>query len=163
MAVAEFSVVADDVRTEHFPHWGAFSTTTKPTAAAVAVRITEEAGELGGKLSLKGIDPASITSVDTPYAYQWCRKTLKLMVAIWVAKVATASNPDLAKTLQDELDARLEKLDEHGVTLLVDAVATASGSPAEGPTTHITEFGLETDSAENMSTVVPRLRRDDQL
>jgi hypothetical protein len=163
VTIATFGIAADDVRLDHFAHWGAFSTTTKPTLARVTNRITEEGGELAGKLALQSIAVTSITALATPYAYAWCQKTLKLMVAVWVAKVATSSNPELAKTLQDELDARFELLDKHGETVLVDVSSSDTGSPPEGPTTHITEFGLTTDDSTDMSTTVPRLRRDDQL
>lgn len=163
MTIATFNVVADDVRTDFFPHWSAFSTTTKPTAAAVASNIIEEAADLAGRLALKSISVDSITNATTPYAYQWCRKTLKLQVAVWVAQAATASNPELAKALEEELAERLEQLDQHGATVLVDVSASDTGSPPEGPTTHITEYSLETDDASCMSSTRPRLRRDDHL
>lgn len=163
MSVATFSVTADSVRTAHFPHWSAFSATTKPTSTQVATAITEEAADLGGRLSLKRIDPSGIDSTANPNGYAWCQKTLKLMVAVYVAKAATAQNPELAKALQALLDERLEALDRHGETLLVDVEASDSGSPPEGPTTHISAYGLEVDDSADMSTTVPRLRRDDAL
>lgn len=162
MAVTTFSITAATVQTAHFPHWQPFSATTKPTSTQVATWITEEAADLGGKLALKSIAASGIDS-DTPNALAWCQKTLKLMVAVRVAKAATASNPELAKTLQDDIDARLEALDKHGATLLVDVTASETGNPPEGPTTHISTYSLTVDDSSDMSTTVPRLRRDDAL
>lgn len=163
MSVAEFAITAEAVRASVFPHWSAFSSTTKPTATLVATYITEEAADLGGKLMLKGVAPSAITSGGTPYAYAWCQKTLKLMVGARVAKAATASNPELAKTLQEELERRFELLEAHGEALLVDVSSSTDDSPAEGPTTHISQYGLTVDDEADMSTTVPRLRRDDPL
>lgn len=163
VAVTTFSVTHDTVRTEHFPHWNAFSATTKPTSTQVGTYVTEEAADLGGYLALKSIAASGIDSSANPNGFAWCQKTLKLMVAVRVAKAATASNPELAKTLQDEVNARLSSLDKHGATLLVDVTASTSGNPAEGPTTHISTYSLTVDDSSDMSTTVPRLRRDDSL
>lgn len=163
MSVATFGVTADSVRTAHFPHWGAFSATTKPTSTQVATFITEEGADLGGELMQVSVTPSGIDSDDNPNGYAWCQKTLKLLVAVRVAKSATASNPELAQTLQEELDARLSKLKTHGSTVLVDVSSDTSGSPPGGPTTHISQYGLTVDDADDMSTTVPRLRRDDSL
>ena len=43
-----------------------------------------------------------------------------------------------------------------------NALAVGDADP-DGPTTHINTFGLTTDDADDMSTTVPRLRRDDAL
>lgn len=164
VSVTTFGVVADDVRAEYFPHWSAFSATTKPTSTVVATFITEEGADLGGRLRLESITPSTVTSGSTPEAYAWCQKTLRLMVAIRVARASTAQNPDVVKAWKTELDERLEQLNRHGTVVLGDAVASDSTSPPEGPTTHITQYGLDVgDPNRDSSSVEPRLRRSDEL
>ncbi len=85
------------------------------------------------------------------------------MCALRVLRVSTQSDPALAKAYGDELKVRLENLAAQGATALGDESLNTGDSDPDGPTSHISQFGLETDSAADMSTTIPRLRRDDAL
>jgi hypothetical protein len=160
MAVNEFGVTQQTVATHHFPMWPAFSTSSKPTAATVALLITESAGVLTARLYAETI--TSITDTASA-AYLMCAEQLRRMVALKVLKASTQQDPELAKALQAEIDAWFASLASGGGTFLGNESLQTGSSDPDGPTSHISEFGLTTDEAENMSTTVPRLRRDDAL
>lgn len=160
--INEFSLTPAKVRAHMFPRWNEFSDVSSPTEDIVEEMITEQAGNLAAKLYAENIIASGITTPDTA-AYQWCVRTLKLMVAVAVLNATTMSDPELTKAYRAELKARLEDLDEKGATALGDAALDAGDSPADGPTTHINTFGLTTDSAEDMSDTVPLLRKSDRL
>jgi len=162
MAVNEFGVTQQTVATHHFPMWPAFSTSSKPTAATVALLITESAGVLTARLYGETIIAASITDAASA-AYLMCAEQLRRMVALKVLKASTQQDPELAKALQAEIDAWFASLASGGGTFLGNESLQTGSSDPDGPTSHISEFGLTTDEAENMSTTVPRLRRDDAL
>lgn len=164
MTVETFSVVADDVRAGYFPNWSAFSATTKPTSTQVAVFISEEAADLAGHLAVEDVTVSSSNPAASSAALAWCQKTLRLAVAIRVMRASTAQNPEVAKAWQEELDSRYKMLERMGATVMgAGAAESTSTSPVQGPTTHIGQYGLTTADVGLMSTVEPRLRRDDEL
>lgn len=162
MAVATFGVTAADVASIHFPQWnGGFNANTKPIATAVTTQIDRLAARINGKLYAENITASSIQAASV--AYLMCAEQLARMVALWVLTVATQQNPELAKKLQAEIDDWFKQLAEQGATFLGDDSLASEGSDPDGPTSHVTQYGLEVDVAANMSTTVPRLRRDDEL
>lgn len=160
MTVTTYGVAADDVRADHFPHWTAFSATTNPTSTRVAVLINEEAADLAGALRVKSVDPTSITD-SASEAYAWCAKTLKLAVAVRIFGSVTAANPEGRKALQDELSARLDWLQKHGLEL--GGAQTLLSTSPEGPTSHITRYGLTTADPSCMSSTESPFHKDDKL
>lgn len=160
MAVNEFGVTQQTVASIHFPMWPAFSTSSKPTSTIVGTMITESAGVLAAKLYGESITTITDTA---SAAYLMCSEQLRRMVALKVLKASTQQDPELAKSLLSEIDAWFAGLSAGAGTFLGDSTLQTSASPPDGPTSHISEYDLETDVAENMSTVVPRLRRDDAL
>jgi hypothetical protein len=164
MPVETFGVTPDSVRLLYFPHLDRPSASTSPSLSAQSSMVQEEAGELEGKLERQAISPASVVARGTTEApYLWCAKTLGLMVAIRLAEVTRGSDSELLKRWREALKLRLDDLFENGADALGDASLETSTSPISGPTTHITQNNLTTDTAANMSTTVPRLRRDDLL
>ena len=160
MAVNEFGVTQQTVAAIHFPMWPAFSTSSKPTSTIVGTMITESAGVLTARLYGETITTITDTA---SAAYLMCAEQLRRMVALKVLKASTQQDPELAKALQAEIDAWFAGLSAGGGTFLGnDALQTGASDP-DGPTSHISEYGLETDSAADMSTTIPRLRRDDAL
>lgn len=163
MTVSTFGVTAATVRANRFPHLaGSWGADTAPTATTVATFINQRAAYLEGKLLLEGIAAADITDAASA-AYLWCQETLELMVAIRIAEVATGSDNGLLQVWRDEVKARFAELDEDGAAALGSGATSTSNSDPDGPMSHISENGLEVDSAADMSTTVPRLRRDDML
>lgn len=160
MAVNEFGVTQQTVAQIHFPMWPAFSTSSKPTSTIVGTMITESAGVLAAKLYAETI--TTITD-SASAAYLMCSEQLRRMVALKVLKASTQQDPELAKALQAEIDAWFAGLASGGGTFLGNEALQTGDSDPDGPTSHISEFGLTTDDADDMSTTVPRLRRDDSL
>ena len=160
MAVNEFAVTQQTVATHHFPMWPAFSTSSKPSAATVALLITESAGVLTARLYSENI--TSITDTASA-AYLMCAEQLRRMVALKVLKASTQQDPELAKALLAEINEWFASLAAAGGTFLGDDALQTGDSDPDGPTSHISEFGLTTDDSDDMSTTVPRLRRDDEL
>jgi hypothetical protein len=156
-----FGVDADSVRKAHFPNWTPFSSSTNPTVDTIDSFILEEGADLAGALRVKSIDPTSITD-STSEAFAWCAKTLKLMVAVRIYPAVTAGNPDGLKALQAQLDARLAWLEKHGLEL-AGAQTLISGSEPEGPTSHISQYGLTTADSSLMSSTESPFHKDDQL
>ena len=63
---------------------------------------------------------------------------------------------------QEDIDEWFERLKELGYLILGDASLEPARNP-DGPTTHITEYALDVGDYAAASTLVPRLRRDDEL
>lgn len=163
MSVSAFGVTAATVRSNRFPHLsGSFGTDTAPSAATVANFINQRAAYLEGKLLLEAIVASSISD-SASAAYLWCQETLELMVAIRIAEVATGSDNGLLQVWRNEVASRFAELDEDGAAALGSGATSTSSSDPDGPTSHISENGLEVDQSADMSTTVPRLRRDDML
>jgi len=157
-----FGVTVSNVQTFLLPHWAPFSANSSPTSTTVTSIIAEEAGTLEALLYEENITASAITD-NTSAAYLWCTKTLRLMAAIQVLRASTMQEPQLAATWAAELKARLEHLADSGATALGDDSLGGSGPDADGPTSTQAVYSLTQDSAEDMSTMVPRLRRDDAL
>ncbi len=162
MALPAFGVTAGTVRAQMFPHWADFTANSSPTATTVADIITEESGDLVARLYRENVTASSIGGADTA-PYQWCAKTLRLMVALRILRASTVQEPQLAEAWKAELDERLKLLGEEGATAVGDSTLQSGTSDPDGPTSHVSVYGLTTDESTNMSTTVPRLRRDDAL
>lgn len=161
VTVTEFGVTPEDLRAIHFPYLADFSTASQPSRQTVVVIIDEEAASLEGQLFRKAIVASSIT--ENSAAYLQCARQLRRMAAVRVMQAMTAQDPQLAQTWQRQNDDWFAKLEDHGTDFLGSGVAATSSSNPVGPTTHISEYNLTMDSADDMSTVVPRLRRDDEI
>lgn len=168
MSVSVFGLTPESVRAHMFSQWSQFSAQSSPTENIVEECIEEEAGELAGRLYAENIDAASIADdLDSnslhSAAWLWCARTLRLMVALAVLRRATQADPELAKSYRAELDARLKQIAEQGATALGNSSLASGTADPDGPTTHINTYGLTVDESTNMSSTVPRLRRDDAL
>lgn len=163
MSLNTFGVTAASLRSTQFPHWGDFSTLSQLTSADVGTIIDEEAADLAGRLYAENVVAADITTPANQVAYLWCAKTLRLMAAVRVLRTAAQADPELAKAYRVELDARLELLAAQGATALGDDSLSTGTSDPDGPTSHISRYSLETDSADDMSDTIPALRKDDKL
>ena len=162
MTANTFSVTADAVRRHHFPAFDAFGPASSPTEVTVGEVIDEEAARLAGWLALENVDAAGITD-STSSAWLQCARIVKLLTAIRLVGAMTGLDPELVRAWRFEVDEWKKGLDEGGTAFLGDGAEASGSSDPDGPTTHIGEFGLTQDSADEMSTVVPRLRRDDAL
>ena len=163
MAVNEFGVTAAKVAAMYFPQWtGGFSTSSNPNAATVALIVEESAAVLEGRLYGENIT-ASAISTSTTAAYIMCAGQLRRMTALRIFRETTQQNPELAKSLEAEINAWFAELSAKGGTFLGNSTLQSAGSDPDGPDSHISQYGLTVDDADDMSTTVPRLRRDDEL
>lgn len=162
MSINVFALTAAKVRAHMFPRWPEFSARSSPTDTTVGEIITEQAAELEGKLYTENIAASGITN-DATAAYQWCVRTLKLMCALAILSSSTMSDPELSKKYERELKARLDELAEKGGTALGNDGLETGDSPADGPTTHINQFGLTTLSSTDMSDATPLVKKSDQM
>lgn len=163
MAVNAFGVTQADVASMHFPHFtGGFTTSTKPTAVAVTLMVSESSGVLAGKLFGENIIASAIVTT-TSIAFLMCAEQLRRMVAIKVHMALTQQDTPIAKALQAESKIWLDALAEGGGTFLGDDSLNTGTSDPDGPTTHISQYGLETDVADDMSSVLPSVRMGDGL
>lgn len=162
MAAYAFGVTAATVYSLHFPAWGAPSASGKPTAAAVAIMVSQSSGVLATKLYKEGVDAAAITDAATA-AYLTCAEQLGRMVALKVLKVSTQKMPELAKELAAEIAAWFDELNKDAATHLGDTALNGNSSPANGPTSHVSEYSLEQLAGEDMSDVIPPLKKSDRL
>lgn len=159
MTVATFGVTAASVRSHHFPQWSAFSAETSPDSTTAGEMVTEAGADLAGVLTAAGVTPSSISDVASA-AYSWCAYTVRLDAALRILRASTQASPDLEKTWQARLDARYAALKAAGAAALGDE-ALAPVDP-DGPSSHISELGLEVgNEAEEASSAYPLLRRDD--
>lgn len=163
MTVSVFGLTAAILRADYLPNADDFSTSSSPTVATVTRLLNQKAAELEGRLLKEAIAASGITSA-TSAAYLWCQETLSLMVMIRVAGLMTGLNGDLVKEWQVRLDDRLQTLADDGATALGDTSLSTSASDPDGPTSHITELGLDvSDMASSASSVTPPFRKDDVL
>lgn len=162
MALATFGVSADSVRRHRFPHLDGFGPSTAPSLSTVEEAVSRAAARLAGKLLLEAIEADAITDVTSP-AYLWCQETLELMVAIRVAEGSTHRDSELLRVWRAEVESRFDELEVGGAEALGGGATSTSASDPDGPTSHISQNNLTTDASADMSTTVPRLRRDDLL
>jgi hypothetical protein len=162
MGLSTFGVSADSVRRHRFPHLDSFGANTAPSLSTVEEAVSRAAARLAGKLLLEAIDAESISDAASS-AYLWCQETLELMVAIRVAEAATHRDAELLRVWRTEVDARFTELEEGGADALGGGAVSIGTSDPDGPTSHISQNNLTTDASADMSTTVPRLRRDDLL
>ena len=164
MSVVTFGVTPDSVRRLYFPHLDAPGPNSVPSLSTQESIISEESAELYGRLLRESVDAAAVSAQGpTEAPYLWCAKTLGLMAAVRVAESSTHKDYQLLQTWRATLKARFDALREDGATALGDSSLEVSTGPVDGPTTHINRYGLAVDSAADMSTTVPRLRKDDLL
>lgn len=161
MTVTTFGVTPSTIRTNRFPHLDDFSANSAPTRVAVEEFIDRAAAKLDGKLLLEAIVAADIEVLSA--AYVNCARAVELQAAVYVAESSTGKDNGLLTVWRDELKTFFAELDEDGAASLGSGAASTSNSDPDGPTSHISEYSLTTDASADMSTVVPRLRRDDQL
>lgn len=162
MSTNLFGLSADDVRKHHFPMWSALSASSKPTLDVVTEKLAEAAAEVAGALNAEAINAAAITDASSP-AYLQCRRAVRTACALQLLWAAAGLDPELAKAWREWMAAFFTGLDEGSATFLGGGATSTSPSDPDGPTSHISEYGLTTDSAENMSSTVPLLRKDDRL
>lgn len=161
MAINLFGLTAESVRKHHFPMWSSLSASSKPTLEVVTEKLDEAAAQIAGALNEEAIDASAIVA-DTP-AYLQCRRAVRTACALQLLWAAAGLDPELAKAWREWLDAFLNGLGEGGATFLGGGATSTTPSDPDGPTSHISQYGLTTDSAENMSATVPLLRKDDRL
>jgi len=162
MATSTFGVTAESVRRHHFPAFDSFSTTSNPTSVTVGEVIDEEAARLAGWLALEEIDASAITDV-TSAAYLQCARIVRLLSATRLVGSMTGLDPELVRAWRADIADWKKGLDEGGAEFLGGGAASTGTSDPDGPTSHINQFSLTQDTADKMSEVVPRLRRDDAL
>jgi hypothetical protein len=161
VSLTTFGVTAATLRVNRFPHLDNFSANSAPTSTAVAEYIDRAAAKLEGKLLLEEIVASSITLASA--AYVNCARVVELQAAIYLAEAATGKDNGLLTVWRDEAKTFFEELDEDGAASLGSGAVSTSASDPDGPTSHISEYSLTTDASTDMSTTVPRLRRDDLL
>lgn len=162
MAVSEFGVTQQAVAAIYFPQWrGGFSATSAPTATAVGAVITEEAALLNARLYAENVNASGITDA-TSVAYVMCAAQVKRMTALRILRELTQNNPELAKALQAEVDAWFKSLASQGGTFLGDSGLNTDTSDPDGPTTHLSQYSLTVDTSADMSSAVPKLRKDNE-
>lgn len=162
MTINTFDVTPEMVRDDFLPHDVAgFSADSSPTWETVDRWITQEAARLYGQLLQNEIDATSIDDDETPQ-WQWCQQTLCLMVVVRLIPVKMGLDPEVVRAWRADLAARLQELNDNGEIALGMDNSGSAGNP-KGPTTYITELGLEVPSAADASSITPRLRRDDEL
>ena len=162
MAVNVFGLTAALLRADYLPQADDFSAVSSPTATSVARILDQKAAELQGRLLRQAISAAAITTA-TSSEYLWCQETLGLMVMIRVVGLMTGVNPELVVEWQARLDERLLRLADDGGIELGNAALAVSVSDPNGPTTHITELGLDVSGlATSASTITMPLRKDDR-
>jgi hypothetical protein len=157
-----FGVAADGVRYHHFPQFDAFSASSNPTLATVTEMVSEVASELAGRLNMKRVASTTITDTTSP-AYLSCRRILRMAVAARIAPAISGVDSALVAKWEAAVSDWYELLAVGGAVFLGDGAADTSESDPSGPNSHATVYGLTTDSAVNMSTTIPKLRKDDQL
>lgn len=162
MAANTFGVTAESVRRHHFPAFDAFSSTSNPTASTVGEVIDEEAARVAGWLALEEVVAASITDT-TSSAYKQCARIIRLLAATRLVGSMTGMDPELVRAWRAEVAEWRKGLDTGGTAFLGDGAVSSSAADPDGPTTHINMNNLTQDTADAMSSVVPRLRRDDKL
>lgn len=164
MPVVTYGVTPDSVRRLYFPHLDAPGANTVPSLSTQETIIAEESAELYGRLLREAVDAQAVGALGpTEAPYLWCAKTLGLMAAVRIAEASTHKDYQLLQAWRATLKARFEALRDDGATALGDSSLEVSDSPVDGPTTHISQYRLTADSAADMSTTVPRLRKDDML
>lgn len=163
MAVNTFGVTHATVAAMYFPSWaGGFSASSRPTSTTVGLVVDESAAVLEGRLYAENITASAITTA-TDAAYLMCAGQLRRMTALRIMRELTQQNPDVAKALQEEIDAWFVSLAEQGGTFLGNDALNSGTSDPDGPTTHISKYSLTVDVAADMSSTVPTLRKDDAL
>lgn len=164
MPVVTFGVTPDSVRRMYFPHLDAPGPNTVPSLSTQETIISEEAAELFGRLLREAVDAQAVGALGpTEAPYLWCAKTLGLMVAVRVAEASTHKDYQLLQTWRSTLKDRWAAFQQDGATALGDESLEVSDSPVNGPTSHISEYGLETEDPANYSSVRPLFFKDDML
>ena len=159
MASSSFGVDAESVRRHHFTNFDAFSSQSRPSVATVNEAVDEEAAVLAGALAREAIDASGITI--SSGAYVSCRKVLRMQVAARLARDIPGIDTALARSWSGSVTAWYEELAKSGATFLGDGATSSGSSEPDGPTWHGSLF--ERDSAEDMSSTIPMLRKDDRL
>lgn len=161
MASSTFGITAASVRSHHLPRQDAFSASSQPTLATVTEAIAEEAAAMAGKLALELVTASAITANSD--AYKACARILRMQCAARIALDMLGMDSDLVRSWQATVADWYEALADGGASFLGDGASATGDSNADGPTSHVSVYGLTTDAGEDMSDTVPLLRKDDQL
>jgi len=161
MSSSDFGVTAASVRAHHFPNADAWTTVSRPSSSAVAEAIEEEAAHMAGRLALELVQ-ASAIAVGSP-AYAACRRILRMQVAVRVLRDMLGQDTELARSWAATVADWFKQLDASGASFLGEGAAATGLSDADGPTSHVTVYGLEADDGSRMSSPVASLRMDDEL
>lgn len=161
MAINLFGLTPESVRKHHFPMWDALSPVSEPSLATVQEKLEEAAAQVAGALNAEAIDASAIVT-STP-AYLQCRRAVRTACALQLLWAATGVDPELAKAWREWLTAFFTGLNEGGATFLGGGATSTTPSDPNGPTSHISQYGLKTDDPANMSTAESILRKDDRL
>jgi len=161
-APATFGVTADTLHDQFFPQANRFSTNSSPTLSTVTTRILWAASDLDGALTSKNINGSSITDA-TSAAYLWCSKTIHMMAACELINVMTGVDPEWAKKLERDTQARFKAIEVQGIAALGSGVTALAGEDGVGPSTHIDEFNLDAGDTTLASDVIPPFRKSDGL
>jgi len=152
-----YGITAELVRAKFWPDAAAFSTTTKPTAANVALIIADASTEVNAIVRAQGITPADLVSGTE--AYEFLRTTVELAAHWFVAKsgLLQAASPG-ADADWEEYQRRIEKLEEKPERYLSDVLPTNS----EGVGSHIKRLSLSDDDEGEDENIAPIVRRNDE-
>lgn len=162
MASSLFGLDAESVRRHHFPNFDAFSAGGRPSLATVSEAIEEEAAHMAGALALELVDASAIAPASS--AHNTCRRILRMQVAARLARDIPGIDSELARAWDAQVQRWYEQLDEGGVSFLGDGATATGNSDADGPTSHLSVYGLEGDTAEAMSNPInDKLRMDDEM
>jgi hypothetical protein len=163
MSVSTFGVTYTTVQTHFFPSLAVFSGSTKPTSTTVTDMVTLEAARLTGALRAAGITAATISDdagTTYPAAYAWCQDAITWGTAIRVMR-AISGEGAVPTRWHETLKEMYEALAEKGWVVLGDAPAPSQS--ITGPRSHISNHSLDTGDTADISDMVPRFRRDDEL
>lgn len=162
MSANDFGLTADSVRRHYFPNHDEWSSKSRPSTTTVAEIISEEAAHMAGALALELVDASAITTDSA--AYKACLRILRLQVAAKLARIIPGVDSDLAQRWDESIATWYEKLDEGGASLLGDGASATGTSDADGPTSHVSVYGLNSDVGADMSDpVAGKLRMDDEM
>jgi len=157
-----FGLTADSVRKHHFPHADAWTSSSRPSEATVTEIISEEAAHMAGALALELVDASAITTNSD--AYNACRRILRQQVAAKLARIIPGVDSELAQRWDEAVADWYQKLDEGGASFLGSGATATGTSDADGPTSHVTVFGLTKDTGDRMSDpTAGKLRMDDNM
>jgi hypothetical protein len=161
MSLTLFGVTYSTVRAHLFPRLDDFSATTSPTSTTVTTKVNIAASRLAAALTKESISPATIGASSTSAAYYICADIVEKMTALSL-NIPT-DDPETPKSWKTDVDTFLKDLAHDAGVALADPTLSTSASNPNGPTTHLTEYGLEVDDVTDMSDATFPLHAKDEL